>query len=85
MSVFPAGTIAAVRRDPTARLDPVDRLVALAGALVLRPLLVLRALSLAVRPATLQSLPAPSEPLAPPARRFLVRSVVRRGPPLLAI
>ena len=34
MSVFPAGTIAAVRRDPTARLDPVDRLAALAGALV---------------------------------------------------
>jgi hypothetical protein len=60
-------------------------MVALAGALLLRPLLLLGALTRVGRPAWGEPAPATPEPRRPPATRLLARSVVRRGPPLLAI
>jgi hypothetical protein len=60
-------------------------LVALAGALVLRPLLLLGAPARAALAVVPRLGPAHPEPLPPLSHRFLARSVVRRGPPLLAI
>lgn len=60
-------------------------LVALAGALVLRPLLLLRALARATHSTVPLAGPVLLGPRAPAAARFLARCVVRRGPPLLAI
>jgi hypothetical protein len=60
-------------------------LVALAGALTLRPLLLLGALVRATRPTAVVAVLAHREPRAPAHRLLLARCVVRRGPPLLAI
>ena len=60
-------------------------LVALTGAVVLRPLLLLRALSGSAVSAVPVVGPAHPEPRTPAPTRLLARCVVRRGPPLLAI
>ena len=60
-------------------------LVALAGALALRPLLLIGALVRATRPAAVVAVLAHPEPRAPAHRLLLARCFVRRGPPLLAI
>jgi hypothetical protein len=57
---------------------------ALTASLVLRPLQHLGLLARTGLPLLDVLSPAPPEPVRPPATRLLARSVVRRGPPLLA-
>ena len=59
-------------------------LLALTGALVLRPLLLVRALSGSAVSAVPVDAPADPEPRPPAPTGLLARCVVRRGPPLLA-